>query len=122
MVSSERGAAHAQVDDAAPDSTGMVVAEPAAAADPHQADGDQLPDAQPSGATVAGGAADVDADDDAAVCSALFRGLVFFLGCGTKVAHHNDAVVCFVDTETVCTQGQDSRAPRAASVLLETDC
>lgn len=32
------------------------------------------------GERLAGGAADVDADDDAAVCAALFKGLVFFLG------------------------------------------
>ena len=30
--------------------------------------------------SVAGGALVVDADDDAAVCGALFRGLVFYLG------------------------------------------
>ncbi len=74
----------AQVEDAAPDDTEMVVAQAAAAADPRQADADQPTDAQPSGAAVAGGAADVDADDDAAVCSALFRGLVFFLGCAAS--------------------------------------
>ena len=31
-------------------------------------------------AGIAGGALAVDADDDAAVCGALFRGLVFYLG------------------------------------------
>ena len=31
-------------------------------------------------ATAAGGAASADPDDEAAVCGALFRGLVFFLG------------------------------------------
>ncbi len=88
----------AQLEDAVPDSRDMVVAQPAAAADPQQADGDQPTDAQPSGATVAGGAADVDADDDAAVCSALFRGLVFFLGCGeTPVCDDNAA--CHADNK-----------------------
>ena len=61
----------------------MIVAEPATAAYADGAHADQQPSAQPSGAAVAGGAADVDADDDAAVCSALFRGLVFFLGCAS---------------------------------------
>lgn len=32
-------------------------------------------------ANVAGGAVDVDEGDEAAVCGALFKGLVFFMGC-----------------------------------------
>lgn len=37
-----------------------------------------VPDA--AAAAVAGGAVDVDADDDAGLCANLFRGLVFYLG------------------------------------------
>lgn len=37
------------------------------------------PDAA-AAAAAAGGAVDVDADDEAGLCSSLFRGLVFYLG------------------------------------------
>ena len=43
-----------------------------------QQDGVEEPDQ--ALASVAGGAAAVDADDEASVCSSLFRGLVFYLG------------------------------------------
>lgn len=39
-----------------------------------------LAPAPDAAATAAGGAAAADPDDEAAVCGALFRGLVFFLG------------------------------------------
>ncbi|KAL4432847.1 hypothetical protein ABPG77_008173 [Micractinium sp. CCAP 211/92] len=64
----------------------------AAAADPTDADlaggaaaassddEDEGEQREEDGERLAGGAADVDADDDAAVCAALFKGLVFFLG------------------------------------------
>lgn len=53
-----------------------------AAAEGRGAEAGALVAAEPDteGAAAAGGAADVDADDDAGVCAALFRGLVFFLG------------------------------------------
>ena len=70
-----------QADEAGPASADVVAAQPDAPAGADEALAGQQPDAQPSAATVAGGTADVDADDDAAVCSALFRGLVFYLGC-----------------------------------------
>ena len=58
----------------------MMAEQPSSVAGVGQAYDDREPEAGPASA-VAGGAVDVDADDDAAVCSTLFRGLVFFLGC-----------------------------------------
>ena len=53
-----------------------------AAAEGRGSDAGALVVAEPGadGVEAAGGAADVDADDEAAVCGALFRGLTFFLG------------------------------------------
>ncbi|KAL4458050.1 hypothetical protein ABPG75_012915 [Micractinium tetrahymenae] len=49
----------------------------AAASSDNEEEGEQR---EEDGERLAGGAADVDADDDGAVCAALFKGLVFFLG------------------------------------------
>ena len=67
----------------------METVQPSAATGTGQAVDDQQPDTGPSTA-VAGGAVNVDADDDAAVCSTLFRGLVFFLGCANEIVLGND--------------------------------
>ncbi len=58
------------------------MAEAAAGALERDADAAALQATEPdaAAATVAGGAVDVDADDDAGLCANLFRGLVFYLG------------------------------------------
>ena len=43
--------------------------------------GAEAEDEERPSASVAGGAIDVDEADEAAVCGALFKGLVFFMGC-----------------------------------------
>lgn len=55
---------------------------PIESAEPRPAPGERgaLAPAPDAAATAAGGAAAADPDDEAAVCGALFRGLVFFLG------------------------------------------
>lgn len=51
----------------------------AAAAEASDDEGEQEEEEE-DGQQLAGGAADIDADDDAGVCANLFKGLVFFLG------------------------------------------
>lgn len=69
-------------DEAAEASTGAGDAEQQALVlAPERAEGTEAEAGQ--AANVAGGAIDVDEGDEAAVCGALFKGLVFFMGCDT---------------------------------------
>ena len=105
-----------------------VVEEPSAVADTGQTADEQQPGTGPSTA-ITGGAVDVDADDDAAVCSALFRGLVFFLGCAdgsalgvTRIAVNTQSHVIYVrrqDAAVYCISGV--RAPCEARSQADRD-
>ncbi len=58
------------------------MAEAAAVAEDRKTDASALQAAEPdaAAAAAAGGAVDLDANDDAGLCAHLFRGLVFYLG------------------------------------------